>query len=270
MSWKYTLSSHHAVHLESGETFVIDYIAPTLKTSLDFALLPAAGSARTWTAAELETLKQELWLVMQEAFEQANLRSKLAALVKNPLLGDYFQAADVISKIAGKNVSQRSIQAWLLEPDKRSSRKCPAWAVEALETYLAQPENQKRLRDLVNYYKTATAPTAEPPADPKAEPFAEPGRPALPPDAPRREQWQGASLAALPDMLCEMEQRMEAYLNYFNRAINAITATLMEEDRDLHDIRRSLRDRLDELRDYERRLPGPAATDEAGDDRRFG
>jgi hypothetical protein len=244
--------------LESGETFSIQYISNAVKSSLDIELVPPVQSIRDWSVFELEALKEELWAVMKEEFEQVNMRSKLAALIKNPLIGDNFQAADVISRISGKNVSQRSIQAWLIEPEKNSSRKCPGWAVSALEQYLAEPENQKRLRDLVNYYK-ATGPVASAtPAESRAEIRLETVSPNAEPvyygSDSRREEWLQTPLSELPARLFEMEQRMNAYINYFSQTLNAITVTVLEEDHDLNAIRRSLRDKLDELRQVEMML----------------
>jgi len=259
MPWKYTLSSRHAIHLETGEKFHITYVNNTVKTSQDIELVPSAESARRWSEIELDRLREELWAVMREEFEQASLRSKLSALIKNPLLGDNYQAADVISRISGKNVSQRSIQAWLIESDKRSSRKCPSWAVSALETYLAEPENQKRLRDLVNYYKTTAAPAAAPPAETHGEPVAAIAQQALAIGDRRLDEWRRAPLAELPEMLFDLEQRINGYLEYFSQAINAITSTVLEEDKDLNEIRRSLRDKLDELRHVDFMRRGSAA-----------
>jgi len=245
MPWKYTLSSTHATHIDTGEEFGIHYVGATVKSSLDFELVPPAESARAWSQAEIDELREGLWAVMRGEFEQASLRSKLSALIKNPLVGDYYQAADVISRISGKYVSQKTIQAWLADSDKRSSRKCPEWAVEALEDYLAEPENQKRLRDLVNYYKTTASAASVPAMEARTEPSA--ARPSAGGGERRQEEWRSASMAALPDMVFEMEQRMNAYMSYFNQAINMITTTVLEEDRDLVQIRRSLRDRLGEL-----------------------
>jgi hypothetical protein len=248
MPWKYTMSSSHATHVESGETFGIDYVSNNIKSSLDFELVPPAGSARTWSAVELDLLREELWTLMREEFEQADLRAKLSSLIKNPLIGDNYQAADVISRISGKHASQRSIQAWLIESDKRSSRKCPPWAVSALETYLAEPENQKRLRDLVNYYKAAAAPAAAQPAGAREEAPAGFAGQNTAADDRRREEWQRANLAALPGMLFELEQKMNGHISHFSKTLDAITATVLDEGKDLDDIKRSLRLKLDDLR----------------------
>jgi hypothetical protein len=175
------------------------------------------------------------------------------------LIGDNFQAADVISRISGKNVSQRSIQAWLIEPEKSSSRKCPNWAVSALEQYLAEPENQKRLRDLLNYYKTTAPPASAAPAETRAEAASAAAEPGFYGDDGRREEWQQLRLAELPDALFAMEQRMNAYNHYFSQTLSAITLAILEEDHDLNAIRRSLRDKLDELRHVELMLRGNAA-----------
>lgn len=256
MSWKYTLFSNRATHVETGETFGIEYISQKSKDDLDFELVPPpSDSAKIlWSAPELERLKQELRIAMREEFEQAELRAKLATLVKNPLIGDHYQAADVISTVSGKSVSQRSIQSWLIEPDKRSSRKCPAWAVNALESYLAEPENQKRLRDWLSYYKASSA-AASQPADTGAPPPAP--RPTA--EQTRQQEWQNASLAELPGLLAAMEQRMEACIKHFSETLEAITSTLVDEGKDLDDIKRSLRLKLMDLRQTGFMLEDPGA-----------
>lgn len=244
MSWKYTMSSSSAVHTESGVEFGIRYVSNNLKSSLDFELVLPAGPGRAWSAMELEILKEDLWQVMKAEFEQADLRAKLAGLVRNPLIGDHFQAADVISRITGRSVSQRSVQSWLAEPGKSNRRKCPDWAVEALEAYLAEPENQKRLRDLLSYYKATAAPAAAAqPAEARPEPAA--GQIA---DETRRQAWQNASLAELPGMLHAMEQRMNAYIDHFGKTLEAITSTVLDEGKDLDDIKRTLRLKLLDLK----------------------
>jgi hypothetical protein len=121
-----------------------------------------------------------------------------------------------------------------------------------LESYLAEPENQKRLRDLVNYYKATAAPGPGLPAENRDnEGAAIPTRQGISANDRRREEWQRMPLAELPDRLFELEQRLNCYISQFGKTLDAITASLVDEGKDLDDIKRTLRLRLDDLRHTE-------------------
>lgn len=76
-------------------------------------------------------------------------RNKLYSLVHDYFAGNTDVVATVIEQgTPGAKVSVRSVQAWLMPPGRASSRNCPAWAVKALEDYVADPANRERLEAL--------------------------------------------------------------------------------------------------------------------------
>ncbi|MGZ5118896.1 MAG: hypothetical protein ACXWCY_26865 [Burkholderiales bacterium] len=73
------------------------------------------------------------------------LRAELYALIHKHFAGDNTFAAQALSQISGKRVSERTIQAWLIAPGRVSSRNCPPWAVARLKEYVSNPENEGTL-----------------------------------------------------------------------------------------------------------------------------
>lgn len=78
--------------------------------------------------------------------EQEQRRSRLYSLVHHYFLADTDWVAGVIEARTGDKVSVRTIQAWLIEPSRRSSRNCPEGAIKALEEYIQDPSNQETLQ----------------------------------------------------------------------------------------------------------------------------
>lgn len=78
--------------------------------------------------------------------EQWLRREKLSSLVHKKFHSDNDWVASAIDQRTGENVSVRSIQAWLIHPNRRSSRNCPEWVIKALEDYLKDPKNEELIR----------------------------------------------------------------------------------------------------------------------------
>ena len=244
MSWKYTMLSNTAIRIETGEKFGIKFDR-NLSFITDFELVPPSGSEKKWSSTELNALKDELWSVMEEEFEQSSLRNKLLSLINSQLFGENYRAADIISRISGKKVSERSIQAWLIESDKRSSRKCPVWAVTALETYLTAPENQELLRASAESYKILALDRSDRSwevMDKHAVKFAQ-GH--IDADKKRREEWQQANLTELPTMLFEMENNIVGEIDYLSETLSTMLNVIFNEGNDLDEIRRKLKSELE-------------------------
>lgn len=79
--------------------------------------------------------------------EQEQRRHRLADLINGEFGRDNDLVARVIEERTGDKVSVRSIQAWLIAPNRRSSRNCPPGAIKALEDYLADPANREYLKE---------------------------------------------------------------------------------------------------------------------------
>lgn len=209
MTWKYDALNHLALNLESQATFKIQRSSRRLDSPADFELVPPDGSSNAWLPEELEQLKADLWLEMQRVWKQADLRLQLSSLIRNKLGGDNYRAASVISGISGKTISARSIQAWLAEPTKRSSRTCPEWAVAALETYAPPPQTVAR---------PAEAPlTAWEVKNRFGVDYAERE---IDSEEKLQKEWAATNLTVLPAALASLEWELRRHLDYLNESIN--------------------------------------------------
>ena len=83
---------------------------------------------------------------MENEQEQERRRSKLFSLVHHQFLSDTDWVAAAILERTSEKVSIRTIQAWLIQPNRRSSRNCPEWAIKALEEYVQDSSNQARFK----------------------------------------------------------------------------------------------------------------------------
>ncbi len=214
MFWKYDGLNPWAVHVESQTQFGIR-AGKRLTGITDFELIPPKGMHGQWTPAELAQMKASLWVEMKRTWEQNASRHRLQSLIRTKLGGDNYRAANVISAASGKAVSARSIQAWLIEPTKSSSRTCPKWAVEALESYSSpeqecSPKSAGQLsawevknRHAVRY------------ADDRIE-----ARKRL------RQQWADTPISALTARLYELDHRVSEHLNYLNESLLVVTKAL--------------------------------------------
>ncbi len=146
MTWLYFYPNTTAKHTESGTDFSIQYKSKKIQHADDIEIFPM-GDGKKWTHKELITLKDDLWLHM----EADSRRSKLRSLIQDNFFGENSRIAGVISDVTKKNVSARTIQSWLIDLDKPSSRRCPAWAIKALDDYLADPKNKNELEAIAQH-----------------------------------------------------------------------------------------------------------------------
>lgn len=78
--------------------------------------------------------------------DQERRRYRLDALVQRHFHTDYDWIANIIERSTGAKVSVRTIQAWLIAPNRKSSRNCPEWALKVLEEYVHDPANSETLQ----------------------------------------------------------------------------------------------------------------------------
>jgi len=134
MPWKYDGISHSAIHIETNAVFGIQWRErPGVEAGFD--LLPPKLPAKNWSDAEITELKDKLRIEMRRIWEQRGRQTKLRTLINTKLGGVNSKAAATISRLTGNQVKSRTIQSWLIEPNMRSSRTCPEWAIAALEAY---------------------------------------------------------------------------------------------------------------------------------------
>lgn len=237
MPWKYDDSSNLAVHIETNTTFGVRF-SQNVKGPSDFELIPPSGSIRAWPPAKLDQIKRELWTVIEGIWHQKSLRLEMHNLIQTKLAGDNYQAAKVISKMTGKEVSARSIQAWLIEPTRKSSRTCPTWAVEALKQYSPPQYGTSGFTEQPRSWQVRNNAAVE---------LAERSIDA---DKRRRKKWAQAGLNAIPDMLSTLEKSHDEYLKHLHGMVLAINAALRASN-SFEDFKQRALDELEEVSSIE-------------------
>lgn len=151
MTWKvdiYNRVGEHWIveHSESQTAFKVKFEGKQ-PSNAQARLVPLPGKALPWTGAALEEKEKEVQEAFKAKWVKEDRRRRLQELVQTKLGGDTYQAASVLSRTSGRKVSHRSVQAWLVELNRRSSRPCPQWAVDALETYVPSSTSQDTSAD---------------------------------------------------------------------------------------------------------------------------
>lgn len=79
---------------------------------------------------------------MTDLDKAQDIRRRLQGVTHDFFYQNFTAVVMAIKKVTGQEVSLRSVQAWHMEPGKRSYRKMPYWALKALEEYVANPDNK--------------------------------------------------------------------------------------------------------------------------------
>ncbi|SDO47106.1 hypothetical protein [Vreelandella arcis] len=127
MNWIYEYPSDKAVHRPTQLTFSITYdpVTPDRKIKL------ADDKPENLQNVDIDNLIKELGQVIHGKF----LQRRMETLLYNNFNGEFARAAHVLEQETKKKVSTRTLQAWIIPQDRPSSRRCPEWAVVALEEY---------------------------------------------------------------------------------------------------------------------------------------
>lgn len=123
MEWEYSYPANEATHLATKARFRVTY----RRGSSDLTVAPM-GDADKLPAGE----KSRLVEALRQHITQEVLRHELQALIGQKCGNDLAAAARAISLVSGRTVTTRTIQSWLIEQGRPSSRNCPEWAVAAL------------------------------------------------------------------------------------------------------------------------------------------
>jgi hypothetical protein len=162
---------------------------------------------------------------MDDASIQEQLRWKFQSLVADHFSNDNDVVAGALREVTGEKVSERTIQSWLIPPHHKSKRKCPAWAVTALEGYVADPERRRAHETRMAAIKRADAASESPfkwseeVRNKHAVRLAAEG---LQHDANQLRRWQEAAGLELGQRLFDLEQRMEAELHSLGNVVSAL------------------------------------------------
>lgn len=169
--------------------------------------------------------------------EHTQRRLRLVHLVNRHFGRDNDLVARIVEEKTGGKVSERTVQAWLIAPGRKSSRNCPEWAVKALEDYVADPANQDYLAQYAKRREATLSGLKAPLAwsnevrSSKAVEFA---TVVLESEARRLRSWQDAGGLHLGKMLFELERRLDAEMRAHRKTLTAIneafrTASTYEE-----------------------------------------
>lgn len=134
MEFEYSYPATTAKHVASGLVFDVAYDPQT--PAIDIRL--AEGQTCTLSASALEEVVRDLHLFA----ENERLKRRMSGLLMEFFSNDFSHAALVLRNATKKKISTRTLQAWVIPTSRSSSRKCPSWAVEALEKYAVDHPDQ--------------------------------------------------------------------------------------------------------------------------------
>jgi len=186
--------------------------------------------------------------------EQEQRRFRLHGLVNKDFLGDIDWVANAIEQRTDKAVSVRTIQAWLIEPSRRSSRNCPEWALKALEEYLQDTSNEetilyrkKRYEDTISRIKSPLEWSNEV----RSKFAVEFATSQLENDSRTRGKWQKEFGTGQGSLIYELERRLQREITAHMKALSAIYKAL-DSSETFEDFREALKEqeRADRLVDY--------------------
>lgn len=149
--------------------------------------------------------------------------------------------ARIIQQKTGDKVSERSVQAWLIAPGRKSSRNVPESAVKALEEYVADPENRQYLKEYGARRERILGGSDELDAwthEVRSNRSVELATATIEYEESRLHVWQDALGSQAGKMVSEMERQHDAEMRSHRRVLSAIhegvrTAETFEEFKSL-------------------------------------
>ncbi|SAL42203.1 hypothetical protein AWB74_01712 [Caballeronia arvi] len=141
MGWQYNrFQSSTATHQETGLQIEVAIGPDGLRT---FAV--AGAVAQRMSSEEIDALRRDL----QQTLLNEDRRGELRALINQYLGQSNSLAVSAINRASGRDpITERTVQSWLIESHRVSSRPCPEWAIIALREHVASlsPSDQEHLK----------------------------------------------------------------------------------------------------------------------------
>lgn len=173
------------------------------------------------------------------------VRMQVHAIVKSKFAGDREAVGQVLSRVTGRSVSSRTVQAWMMTPGRPSSRNCPEWALIALRAYLANPESELELARIERSRAEDVASSRARTADALTCSAVERATLQIEHEHKLQKAWSDASLSDFSNMLFRFQlsveerlERLEVKFELLERYL--MSATSLEQCQ--HDIREGLAD----------------------------
>lgn len=221
MTWQYIFPSTKALETRTNTTFTVTF-GRNVQSQDDIEIAPVMGSKAKFTPQYLTKLKSELWAVIFQSHTRVEMRS----IVEKDFGGDRHWAAYTLSDITKKSVSNRTVQAWLMEVGKPSSRTCPEWALQALKTYVSNPNNNAYLVEGRKHRASDSSFSRAWSAEVDNRHSVSFATNEILGEERRLHEWRSANFATLPVMLHKLEDQTQKYLSSLSGRLCAIESAL--------------------------------------------
>jgi hypothetical protein len=219
----------------SNQAMGVTFSATFKRGSEEFELTLVKGSTSKWSKQEHDNHLE----AASQAVRDERARRRMIGLLNDPYLGrSYLTAAHVIERRTGKKVTERAIQTWVAEPTRRSSRRCPNWALKAIQEHIDEKKQKG----------------AKPPPPMPMEPrllevldkrIVGQADHAIDDDERGRAAWKAASFQEWPERIWKMQKDEMEWRMGHNHLIHAIIKAL-KTGKDLEEVRMILIDAIDE------------------------
>lgn len=223
MAWQYNFPSSKALETVTNTTFDVKF-GRHVQTADDFEISPQAGSKVKFSPQDLQRLKAEFWA----AHLQNHTRDAMRRIIEVDFGGDRHWVAYTLSDITKKSVSNRTVQAWLIEQGKPSSRTCPEWALQALKTFVSDPGNEEYLKQGREARASDSSSTRAWSAEVDSKHSVTFATNEILRDENRLQEWRNANFETLPTLIFRFEDETERYLSYLHDKLAAIETALQK------------------------------------------
>lgn len=173
-----------------------------------------------------------------EMQDQRRMRAEFFSLIHKHFAGENARVAYVLTSM-GKPVSHRTVQAWLIDPQRRSSRTLPPWVLPMLTAYI---ENSK---------KSELPPLPRDHHDPDAHAAwlcitnsVEIADQQIERENLIRNKWANANISEIPKMMSDLEIRIENESEIFGMLSDSLREA-MNESNDFESFKKNLIKRRD-------------------------
>lgn len=221
MTWQYVFPSTKALETTTDTTFNVNF-GRSVQSQDDIEISPIEGSKVKFTAADLTKLKSQLWMVIM----QSHTRSEMLSIVEKDFSGDRHWVAYTLSDITKKSVSNRTVQAWLMDPGKPSSRTCPEWALQALKTYIAADSNNAYLEQGRKHRESDSYSSKAWSAEVDNRHCVNFATNEILGEERRLNEWRSSNFDTLPVMMHRLEDQTQKYLSNLSSRLCAIESAL--------------------------------------------
>jgi hypothetical protein len=168
------------------------------------------------------------------ANRSAEIRLQVHAIVEKEFAGDRDAAARILENETRRRVSNRTVQAWLMPAGQPSSRKCPEWALAALQAYMAKADSEDELAKIRRARAGDAKSSRSRTAHAVSRGAVELATGQIHHEASLHDAWTKANLSELPEMLYRFQLSVLRRLDQLEEKFDLLgkglaSATTLEE-----------------------------------------